>query len=106
MKRAVALNPSNINFRFFLGLLFDYSGESEAAAEHFSMVENGQALLRTRLDAWRYIQAADKDSPRITGSWMQTFKLGMDAAISNRSWRPGPFYKHRLRHLQLDPNRS
>ncbi|MGC2458392.1 MAG: class I SAM-dependent methyltransferase [Gallionellaceae bacterium] len=80
MKRAVALNPSNINCRFFLGLLLDYSAESEAAAEHFSMVENGQALLRARLDAWRYIQTADKDSRRITGSWMQTFKLGMDAA--------------------------
>ncbi|MGO8753712.1 MAG: hypothetical protein ACLQHK_00575 [Gallionellaceae bacterium] len=79
-KGAVALNPSNINFRFLLGLLLDYSGESEAATEHFSMVENGQALLRARLDAWRYIQAANKGFPRITGSWMQIFKRGMDAA--------------------------
>jgi tetratricopeptide (TPR) repeat protein len=81
MKKAVAINPANTNFRFFLGMLLDYSGASEAAAEHFAMVENSQALHRARLDAWQYIKTAGKGAPQITGSNIQTFKLGMDAAI-------------------------
>jgi len=82
MKRAVAIDPSKTNYRFFLGMLLDYAGDHAAAADHFDRVESGDALYRARLDAWRYVKSASPKPLPITGSAIQSFRLGLDAAPS------------------------
>ena len=81
MERAVDIDPSNANYRFVLGMLWEYSGEAQQATTHFDMVENGARLYRAKLDAWRYIKSANNKLPPIIGSSIQAFKLGIDAAI-------------------------
>ncbi len=80
VRRAVEINPSDMNYQFFLGMLLDYSGNSDAASSHFDLVEKGANLYRAKLDSWRYIKSASSKPPLITGSPVQTFKLGMIAA--------------------------
>jgi len=82
MKRAVAINPSKTNYQFFLGMLLDYAGDQKAAASHFDRVESGEALYRARLDAWRYVKSASAKLAPITGSAIETFMRGIEAAPS------------------------
>jgi len=81
MERAVEIDQLNTNYRFVLGMLWDYSGDAQKAITHFGMVENGERLYRARLDAWRYIKSANNNVPPIIGSSIQAFKLGIDAAV-------------------------
>lgn len=83
MQKVVALHPFDLDARLILGVLLDYTGNADAAMQHFDMVESGPALFRSRLDAWRYIQSAGEKLPPITGSNIQAFKIGLDAAISH-----------------------
>ena len=83
MKKAIEYNPDNRDYRFILGLLLDYSGDPQAAAEHFDQVEKGGNSDRAKLDAWRYIQSADNKLPVLTGSNIQAFKLALDGAAKD-----------------------
>lgn len=82
MQKVVEINPSDIDARFMLGLLLDYSGQAAAAAMHFELVEKSTNLYRARLDAWRHLKSARPGLP-LTGSLMQTFRLGMGVAASD-----------------------
>ena len=82
MKRAVEINPDNAIFRFYLGVVLDYSGNSDAATCHFDMAEKGSNLIRAKLDGWRYIKSVNSKLPPITGCPVQAFKLGINAAPS------------------------
>ena len=77
MEKAVDIDPLNMLFRFVLGMLWDYSGDTQKATTHFDMVESGESLYRARLDAWRYIKSANKKVPTIIGSNIHAFKLGI-----------------------------
>jgi len=81
MERAVEIDLLNTNYRFVLGMLWDYSGDAQKAITHFGMVENGASLYRARLDAWRYIKSANTKVPPIIGDSIRAFKLGIDAAV-------------------------
>lgn len=80
LEKAVEMYPSNVDFRFFLGMMLDYCGDLKTAAGHFDWVEKGSNASRARLDAWRYIKSANRPLPLITGSNIQTFRLGINAA--------------------------
>jgi thioredoxin-like negative regulator of GroEL len=82
MQKVVALHPSDMDARLILGVLQDYLGDTDAAIQHFDMVERGPSLFRARLDAWRYIKSLGKKLPPIIGSNIQAFKIGLDSAIS------------------------
>jgi hypothetical protein len=81
MEKAVDFDPLNMNHRFILGMLWDYSGDTQKATPHFDTVEGGESLYRARLDAWRYIKSANKKMPTIIGSNIDAFKLGIEAAV-------------------------
>jgi len=83
MEKAVELDSSNPKFRFFLGMLLDYAGDLAAAAEHFDKVEKSENLYRAQLDAWRYLKSDNTMLPPITGSNIQAFKIGIDAAVTD-----------------------
>ncbi|MBI5658428.1 MAG: tetratricopeptide repeat protein [Nitrosomonadales bacterium] len=80
MRKAVEIAPSNTNYRLFLGMLLDYSGKAEEASGHLDMAGKGTALIRAKLDAWRYMKSASKTLPPVAGNPVQVFKLGMSAA--------------------------
>ena len=81
MEKAIDIDPLNMNHRFILGMLWDYSGDTQKATTHFDIVENGESLYRARLDAWRYIKSVNKKVPAIIGSNIHAFKLGIEAAV-------------------------
>jgi tetratricopeptide (TPR) repeat protein len=80
MKRAVEHSPANADYRFFLGMLLDYSGDAGAAAGYLDAGGRGSNLFRARLDAWHYIKSARGKPPVLTGSPVRAFRLGMEAA--------------------------
>ncbi|MFP6839839.1 MAG: tetratricopeptide repeat protein [Pseudohongiellaceae bacterium] len=81
MEKAIDIDPLNTLYRFVLGMLWDYSGDTQEAMTHFDMVESGESLYRANLDAWRYIKSANKKVPAIIGSNIHAFKLGIEAAV-------------------------
>ena len=82
MRQAVAIQPENKKFRFFLGLLLDYTGDDKAAASHFDLVSAGSRAERALLDAWEYLKSASIRRPLIIGSSIQSFQLGINSANS------------------------
>jgi hypothetical protein len=83
LHRAVELRPEDRVFRFFLGLLLDYGGDSGRAAAEFERVAQGTAEDRARLDAWYYLRAVPGRVPRMIGSPIDAFRAGLDAARSD-----------------------
>ena len=73
MERAVEIDLLNTNYRFVLGMLWDYSGDAQKAKPHFGMVENGASLYRAKLDAWRYIKSSNDKIPPIIGDSIRVF---------------------------------
>lgn len=80
MRKAVEIAPSNADYRFFLGMLLDYSGRVDEASAYLDTGGRSAGLFSARLDAWRYIKSAGEKLPPITGSPIQAFRLGMGAA--------------------------
>ena len=80
MEKVISLYPFDLEARFIIGVLLEYSGNHEAASSHFELVARGSALLRARLDAWTYIKTACAKLPPITGSNIQAFEIGLNAA--------------------------
>ena len=81
MEKAIDIDPLNMHYRFILGMLWDYSGDTQKASTAFEIVERGDTLYRARLDAWRYIKSVDKKVPTIIESKIHAFKLGIEAAV-------------------------
>jgi tetratricopeptide (TPR) repeat protein len=85
MEKAVAFDPLNMDYRLVLGILWDYSGDTQKATTHFDIVESGESLYRAKLeaklDAWRYIKSVNKNVPTMIGSTIHAFNLGIESAI-------------------------
>jgi len=81
MEKAVEIDPLNMNHKFILGMLWDYSGNTQNATILFDTVENGEGLYQAKLDAWRYIKSVTNKVPAIIGSSIDAFKLGIEAAV-------------------------
>jgi len=80
LENAVKLQPGNANYRLNLGILLEYCGDTVGADAHLEEVEHGSALDRARLDAWQYIKSAGPAMPKMIGSYLEAFQLGMHAA--------------------------
>jgi len=80
LETAVNLQPRNVNHRFFLGMLLEYAGDVKGADIHFKEVQQGSNLDRARLDAWNYIKSAGATMPKMIGSYLEAFRLGLKAA--------------------------
>lgn len=80
LQRAVDFAPDNAVFRFHLGMLLDYSGRPDPAAQQFAIAEGADDLCRALLDAWRYLKAGGEQLPRVSGFNLHTFRQCMEAA--------------------------
>ena len=81
MEAAVQLQPLKTEYKFFLGMLLEYAGRTEAAIPYIEEVQQGSELDRARLDAWNYIKSSGAKMPKMTGSPIEAFRLGMNAAV-------------------------
>ncbi len=80
LEAAVKLQPANMNYKFFLGMVLEYSGRS--AADYFCEVEQaGSELEKARLDAWNYLKSAGKQMPKMVGAPIEAYRLGIEAAM-------------------------
>lgn len=79
LEKAVAVNPRDLEARFMLGLLHDYSGESDKAATQFELIKH-LPLYQARMDAWEYLKNAGARSIPVTGSAIDTFSHAMRQA--------------------------
>lgn len=80
LKRAVECEPTSLHYQFMLGMLLEYSSRSDGAKIYFDAVEQGPDLVRANLDAWRYLKSANETLPTMTGSAVQAFQIGIEAA--------------------------
>jgi tetratricopeptide (TPR) repeat protein len=77
----IQLNPQDADAIFMLGMLQDYQGNTKAAEAQFVKIQQGNALIASRLDAWQYFKGAVKGKlPPVTGSIATTFELATQAA--------------------------
>ncbi len=81
LESVIALNPQDSDAIFMLGMLQDYQGNTKVADAEFAKIQNGSAVIKSRLDAWHYFKGAIKGKlPHITGSIQSTFELATQAA--------------------------
>ena len=81
LKTVIGLNPEDADAIFMLGMLQDYQGNTKAAEVEFDKIQHGDALIKSRLDAWQYFKGAIKGQlPPVTGSIYATFELAAKAA--------------------------
>ena len=81
LESVIALNPQDFDAIFMLGMLQDYQGNKKAAEAAFAKIQDGDALIQSRLDAWQYFKGTIKgELPTVTGSINATFELATKAA--------------------------
>jgi TPR repeat/Macrocin-O-methyltransferase (TylF)/SEC-C motif/Tetratricopeptide repeat len=81
LEAVIQLNPQDADAIFMLGMLQDYQGNTKAAEAQFVKIQQGNALIASRLDAWQYFKSAVKGKlPPVTGSIATTFELATQAA--------------------------
>lgn len=62
-------------------MLLEYAGYAESAEPYFKDVQQGSHLqAKAFLDAWNYIKSANKRMPRMIGTSIEAFRLGIEAA--------------------------
>ena len=81
LEKVIELNPEDADAVFMLGMLQDYQGNTKASELAFAKIQHGDALIKSRLDAWQYFKGAIKGQlPPVTGSIQSTFELATKAA--------------------------
>ena len=81
LEAVIQLNPQDADATFMLGMLQDYQGNTKTAEAEFAKIQNGDALIQSRLYAWHYFKGAIKGKlPPVTGSIHATFELATQAA--------------------------
>jgi tetratricopeptide (TPR) repeat protein len=78
LQRACLRAPDNEKFRFFLGLLFDYTNQTAQASRQFS-VKSASREFRSDLQAWQYLKAFNP-RPKMLGNAAEVFAFAMGRA--------------------------
>ena len=60
LEAVIQLNPQDADAIFMLGMLQDYQGNAESAEAEFAKVHSGDALIKSRLDAWQYFKGGNQ----------------------------------------------
>jgi len=80
LEKVLEINPNDMDARFMLGLLEDYSGRADNAKKHFAILNISPKIYKARLEAWRYLQAHHQGNLPISGSNYQTFEYAIEAS--------------------------
>ena len=81
LETVTQFNPQDADAIFMLGMLHDYQGNRKDAEAEFAKIQNGDALIKSRMDAWQYLKGAITGKlPPVTGSIHGTFELAIQAS--------------------------
>ncbi len=80
LEMALQLEPANQSYRFFLGLLHDYRGDSAIAKRYFEIEQTTKAF-QADLMAWQFIKQFQKNLPVIHGHASQVLKYALQHAV-------------------------
>jgi TolA-binding protein len=80
LRKALSINPRDMDAAFMLAVLLTYADQKEAALPYLAQVEQAGKLYQARVDAWQYLQSTNAPLPPIMGSAMQTFSYTMSLA--------------------------
>ncbi|MEO8417310.1 MAG: tetratricopeptide repeat protein [Methylophilaceae bacterium] len=83
LRRVLEINPRDIDARFMLGVLLDYTGYAAEAAACFAGIEQAPRVYQARLDAWEYLKSASTPLPPMMGSGIQTFTHAINLAVQD-----------------------
>ncbi len=78
LKKANQLSSKNDKFRIFLGVLYDYSGQSALATQFLSFKKPTKEIAAD-LDAWRYLKRCEP-LPVMLGNSLDVFKFAIQQA--------------------------
>ena len=79
MQRAVDIDSSNADNRFFLGMLQQYGGDEEAGTRILEALRD-EGRAEAEIDSWGYLRAFSAALPAMTGSGRRTFELAIARA--------------------------
>lgn len=80
LEQALKLEPENQSYQFFLGMLYDYRGDSDRAQKLLTDDQANDAF-KADLAAWRYIKSAGQSLPVIHGYATQVLKYALQHAV-------------------------
>lgn len=80
LRKVVSISPGDIDARFMLAVLLDYSGKHEESIQYLDSIPKHSKLFLARIDAWNYLKAASQQLPAVMGSGIEVFKHGLAAA--------------------------
>jgi tetratricopeptide (TPR) repeat protein len=83
MENLLALGPNDLDSRIQLGILLEYIQRPELARKHLEHIESAPAVIKARLEAWRYLQASTHSKLPLLGSTIETFQLAFQSATNN-----------------------
>tara|TARA_B100000315_G_scaffold258745_1_gene311951 strand:+ start:3375 stop:4700 length:1326 start_codon:yes stop_codon:yes gene_type:complete len=78
LKKALKISPENKKIRFFVGMLHDYTGNTEVAFDQFNWLLNKKGEIY--LQCWEYIKSLKPGLPRLFGYTSDGLFLGCQAA--------------------------
>ncbi|MEO8818297.1 MAG: tetratricopeptide repeat protein [Paralcaligenes sp.] len=79
LEEALKIQPDNDVYRFSLGMLHDYAGDTERAASYFGSMPNSESFAAD-LDAWNYLKSLSGARPFLMGNALHMFKFAIDHA--------------------------
>lgn len=80
VETAVKLQPLNVTYKVFLGILLEYVGRAADADIYFKDAQQGSNIDRARVDSWNYIKSVNKKIPRMIGLSSEAFRIGIEGA--------------------------
>jgi len=78
LEKAVKLAPKEDRYRFFLGMLLAYAGQS-SQAQPFLAFRTPSRMIASDLEAWAYIQSLNP-TPKLLGHAASVFRMAMGQA--------------------------
>ena len=83
LHKTLSVNSADVEARFMLGMLLDYSGKEVEASNTMLQLERFSPLYQARVDAWRYLKSSINILPPVMGSAIQTFRHAFSLANSD-----------------------
>lgn len=80
LEQVLKLSPGDLDARFMLGMLLDYSGDVASAKPYFKQAAQNGGVFKARLDAWDYLKSMNAKQIPVLGSMNGIFRLALDAA--------------------------
>jgi len=79
LRKAVEIDSQNKVLQFFLGMIYEYGGQTKLGGRILKGLENSNEVL-PELKSWQYIKNASSSLPVLVGTNTQTVAIALNAA--------------------------